>query len=126
MKALLLIPFLFICSMVIGQSDKIIGEPIKIKNLEVAQFDFPNKMNWYDAKQACADLGRGWRLPTKVELHLMYKNKDKIDCFDSNYYWSSTEKANYRAWGQYFGTGLKINYDKNYNYDYCVRAVRSL
>ena len=41
MKKLLIIPMLFMCSMVIGQSKKIIGKPIKIENLEVAQNDFP-------------------------------------------------------------------------------------
>jgi hypothetical protein len=29
--------------------NKIIGNPTKIENLEVVQFDFPDKMNWTDA-----------------------------------------------------------------------------
>ena len=55
MKTLLFIPFLFIYSMVIGQSTKIIGTPIKIGSIEVAQFDFPEKdgfpkiMTWNEA-----------------------------------------------------------------------------
>jgi len=84
MKKLLIIPMLFMCSMVIGQtynSDSIIGKPIRIRNLEVAQNDFPKEMTWYDAKKACTDLGNGWRLPTKDELNLLYINKDKIGGF---------------------------------------------
>jgi hypothetical protein len=44
MKTLLFIQFLLMCRMVIGQtynSDSIIGTPIRIGNLEVAQNDFP-------------------------------------------------------------------------------------
>ena len=63
------------CSIVIGQtynSDSIIGKPIKIGKLEVAQNDFPKTMFWNDAVKACTDLGKGWRLPTKDELNLLY------------------------------------------------------
>ena len=48
MKAIFFLPLLFMTSMVIGQnynSDSIIGVPIRIGNLEVAQFDFPSKLN---------------------------------------------------------------------------------
>lgn len=40
--------------------------------LEVAEHDFPEKMNWEDAKKACEELGEGWRLPTKEELFDMF------------------------------------------------------
>ena len=59
----------------------IIGKPIKIGNIEVAQYNFPKKMDWNDAKKACARLGAGWRLPTKDELNLLYQKKDKIGGF---------------------------------------------
>ena len=107
MKKLLIIPMLFMCSMVIGQSKKIIGNPIKIENLEVAQHDFPNRMTGEDAKAACAKLGEGWRLPTKEELNLLYQNKDKIGGFASSYYWSSTESNDNGVWKQYFYNGLQ-------------------
>jgi hypothetical protein len=72
--------------------------------------------------KACADLGDGWRLPTKDELNLLYKNKEKIGGFANNYYWSSTEVDNNYAWFQYFGSGFqKANYKSATNY---VRAVR--
>jgi hypothetical protein len=74
---------------IISSDDNVIGEPIRIGDIEVAQYDFP-KLNWDDAVHACANLGSGWRLPTKDELYLMSNNKDYIGGFSSNYYWSST------------------------------------
>ena len=51
----------------------------------------------YPAFAWCADLGEGWYLPSKEELHTIYKNKDKLNSnltdklsTDSDY-WSSTE-----------------------------------
>ena len=101
--------------MVIGQSKKIICNPIKIENLEVAQHDFPNRMTGEDAKAACAKLGEGWRLPTKDELNLLYQNKDKIGGFASSYYWSSTESNDNGVWKQYFYNGLQV-----INYSYSI------
>ena len=124
MKKLLFIPFLFVCSMVIGQSSKIIGTPIKIGNLEVAQNDFPKTMSWSAAVKACADLGGGWRLPTKDELNLMYLNEDKIGAVASNSYWSSTEDGNGNAWWLSFGFGFQGYGGKN-DVDFFVRAVRA-
>ncbi len=112
------------CSMVIGQSSKIIGTPIKIGKLKVAQNDFPKYMNWYVAVKACANLGSGWRLPTKDELNLMYLNKDKIGGFANFGYWSSTEGVNVNAWYQSFGTAHQFLSGKEA--EFYVRAVRSL
>ena len=36
-----------------------------VGNLEVMTEDL-GEMNWEDAMKACADLGDGWRLPTKL------------------------------------------------------------
>ena len=138
MKTLLFIPLLFMCSMVIGQSSKIIGKTITIGSLEVAQFDFPDKdgfpkiMTWNEAKKACTNLGSGWRLPTKDELNLLYKNKDKFGSFNSETmdgYWSSTEDSiyfevgGYGAWAQFFEDGSQESLGKT-SILY-VRAVRS-
>jgi hypothetical protein len=82
------------------------------------------KMTWEEAKKACASLGKGWRLPTRVELLLMYENKDVVGGFADNYYWSSTEANNYTAWIQYFGNGVQYNYNKD-NEDN-VRAVKTI
>ena len=80
------------------------------------------EMNWDDATKACADLGDGWRLPTRLELLLMYNNQDELGGFANNYYWSSTENDNDDAWTQDFNSGFQYDYNK-YN-NYYVRAVR--
>ena len=80
-------------------------------------------MDWDEAMKACADLGDGWRLPTKEELNILYENKDKIGGFDSNYYWSSTEGDNNGAWWQYFGDGQQnLSYKTDNCYVHLVRA----
>ena len=127
MKTILFIPFLFMCSMVIGQSSKIIGKPYRLSKIKVAQYDFPKQMTWYDAKKACANLGNGWRLPTKDELILLLKNKDKIGGFASSNcgcnYWSSTENIASDAFCFYFYYGYS-NIKGKFN-TYYVRAVRA-
>ena len=81
-------------------------------------------MNWDEAVWACANLGSGWRLPTKDELNLMYLNKDKLGVFDINAYWSSTEgNKSFEMWEQYFSDGdhsSASTFWKNH-----VRGVRS-
>ena len=123
MKKLLIIPMLFMCSMVIGQSKKIIGKLIQIEHLEVAQNDFPKQMNWNEAKKACYALGSRWRLPTKDELNLLYANRKKIGGFAKYYYWSSTESDEYGAWSQNFKSGRQYDYSKDGRCS--VRAVRA-
>jgi hypothetical protein len=106
-------------------SDKqiVIGTPIKIGNLEVAQYDFPQQLTWDDAKKTCDLLGDRWRLPTKYELNDLFQNKIKIGNFKrSDYYWSSTEHDGYNAWSQHLFNG-PIAIGKDYK-EY-VRAVRS-
>ena len=110
-------------------AEVIIGTSIKIDNLEVAQHDFQDVMTWGDAKSACATLGEGWRLPTKDELNLLYKNKDKIGGFtgygfDGDFYWSSTLEKDFSPWCQAFDTGFQctITYQNDMH---SVRAVRA-
>jgi hypothetical protein len=127
MKKLLIIPMLFACYIGMSQaidSAWIIGKPIRVEQLLVAQNDFANRMDWYDAKKAFTDLGNGWRLPTKDELNLLYINKDKIGGFANFGCWSSTEFSNDFAWGQYFiGFGNQVGSNKVSNAS--VRAVRT-
>ena len=110
MKILFFIPLLFVCYLGIGQtvnSASIIGKPYKIGNLLVAQNDFPNPMNQENAKRNCLALGKGWRLPTKEELNILYQNKNNIGGFVENNYWSSTDDKifNSKAWRQSFANG---------------------
>jgi hypothetical protein len=106
----------------------VIGKPIKIAFLEVAQYDFPNEMNWHDANSACSKLGIGWRLPMKSHLNSLYQNKQIIGGFRNSNYWSSSEYESLYdhfegyAWAQLFTDGTQywgINSTTCY-----VRAVR--
>jgi hypothetical protein len=82
------------------------------------------KMTWKEAKKACASLGKGWRLPTRVELLLMYENKDVVGGFAYLYYWSSTEYDFNLAWYQYFINGSQHFSSKSNSY--YVRAVKTI
>ena len=59
-----------------------------LDNLEVYKSDL-GEMSWEEAKQACANLGDGWRLPTLDELELLFQSKDNFSGFTSDSYWSS-------------------------------------
>ena len=92
-----------------------------INGLEVS--DDLGMMNWHEAKIACKNLGPGWRLPTKDELNMLYKNKEEIGGFANGNYWSSTEFDNVSAWVRFFSNGVQGGNGKNgSNY---VRAVRA-
>jgi hypothetical protein len=136
MKRLLIIPILFICFLSKGQavdSASIIGKSLKLGNLIVAQNDFPNQMNWDDAKKACTSLGNGWRLPTQYELEILNKNKAIISGFTNGSYWSSNDRVFLFAWQQVFlfddqsntgylpsgSTGWSMKHTPNH-----VRAIR--
>ena len=101
----------------------IIGKPFKIDNIEVAQYDFPEQMNWEDAKIYCTNLGEGWSLPTIEELNNLYKNRRTRGSFAGNGYWSSTEYGNLTAWFQSFFDGYQNATSKNFTY--YVRAIRA-
>ena len=135
MKRVLFIPFLFAFYIGIAQNTNpasIIGNPIKIGNLLVAQNDFPEAVSWDDAKTACKALGKGWRLPTKIELNTLYLNKTKIGASSNKTYWNSTEYGEQKgqfvyfkyAWTQYFADGEQSTNDKEIENH--VRAVRTL
>ena len=79
------------------------------------------EMNWEDAKRACEALGEGWRLPTIIELSILYSQKSKDD---KTYYWSSTE---YNATFAFFFSFLDgyANYFRKGN-TLSVRRVRDI
>lgn len=136
MKKLYLIPFLFIANFCISQtSNKVIGNSKYIEGLEVAEYDFPKVLKWEDAKIACSRLGVGWRLPTKDELNILFKYRERIGNFfitednvnyNRNLYYSSSEGGIHhgyiKAWIQDFSNGEQFDGDKLYPYS--VRAVR--
>ena len=70
--------------------------------IEIADEDLPDLLSWDDAKIACKNLGKGWRLPNKDELNEMFKLKDEIGKFCEKtqefpffnfvyYYWASDD-----------------------------------
>jgi hypothetical protein len=64
-----------------------------------------------------------WRLPTKDELNLIYKQKESIGGFSTYSYWSSTEYGSASEWDQDFNGGYQnpISQEDKDN----VRAVRA-
>ncbi|MGK0391373.1 MAG: hypothetical protein ACI94Y_004135 [Maribacter sp.] len=92
--------------------------------------DLEDTMEWQDAMTACKELGSGWHLATRDELHLMYKNLYDNDLGnfsdeeDENGYWSSTEDDKDTAWGQLFDEYGSQGVDEK-DADALVRAVRS-
>jgi len=141
MKKFLLLPLLLVTCLSFAQNAKeIIGEPIKIGNLLVAEYDFPEAMQWGDAKKSCRTLGNGWRLPTKTELNILYNNRRKLGkVSDWEGYWTSSavpsrlwdpkwtaeEIGEGIAWRQYFTSGIQ-GYASMSNDKCVVRAVKSL
>jgi hypothetical protein len=79
----------------------IIGEPIKINDLMIAEHEFPEKMDWDDAIIACKDLGEGWRLPTKQEILMIYQNRIEISYYPDEYYWSANTHGIEPDWVYY-------------------------
>lgn len=73
-------------------NESVIGKPNKIGNIEIAQFDLPliEDGNWYINQERCRNLGKGWRLPTKKEMILIYKNKQIIKNLRERDYWTYT------------------------------------
>jgi hypothetical protein len=113
----------------------IITSPTTGDKVQVALEDL-GKMEWENAKKACAKLGDGWRLPTKEEMEVMYRDLHQkgrgnfnLECM----YWSGTEYDATNAWAFHFYTGearSKSSDDANLyggrgNIG-CVRAVRAL
>ncbi len=131
MKKFLFIPLLFAFYVGLAQyvpnPDEIVGNPIKIGKLMIAQYDFPNQMGVDEGRRACMKLGNGWRMPTKSELNFMHKNKEKIGNFHLRAYWSSTlvEGDAAYAWWQTFSDYVNQNFsfilEKN-----SIRAVKTL
>ena len=107
--------------------DEDTGEVIGNRKVLVYPEDSDKEMmNWDKAKEACKELGDGWRLPTKEELEAMYKQlhiEGKGNFMDGAWYWSSSIESEYNyIWVVDFTSG-----DAYYNEDEFgqVRAVRS-
>lgn len=68
---------------------KTFKNPISGETIQLAKIDFPEKMNYPDAVKACKQLGKGWRLPSKYEWEIIFK--ELIENTESNFekqaYW---------------------------------------
>jgi hypothetical protein len=118
MKKVIFILLLFTSFGLFSQSVK-----LKKIGLEIMTTDL-GRMNWEEAKNACENLGDGWRLPTKDEWCKIYKCKGKIGEF-GKIYWSSTENTNSTAWFFSFVVGgARSGLNKTETEQ--VRAVRNL
>ena len=102
----------------------IIGNSYKLGNLEIAQFDFKEPLNWQDAQKVVKNLGQGWRLPGRVELDDLFKVRKKIGA--NQFYWSSVlDESGILAWGRNFAITSRKGFSSKANVAY-VRAVRNL
>jgi len=85
------------------------------------------KMNWFNAVAYCENLGKGWRLPSRIELLELYDSgKHKDLNFEEDRYWSITtyDFNPGGAWSVAFYHGSDLScYDKSN--EYYVRAVRA-
>ena len=102
----------------------IIGNTFKLGNLEIAQFDIKEPLNWLDAQKAVKNLGQGWRLPGRVELDDMFKIRKKLGA--NQFYWSSVlDESGTLAWGRNFAISSRKGFSSKANVAY-IRAVRNL
>lgn len=93
MKKIFFISLLFLSYHCLGQTinpSSIIGTPYRIGNLLVAQNDFPGEYGSNELHKLCKRLGPEWRVPTIVELKIIYKSKNIISGLNTKrFYWSS-------------------------------------
>lgn len=102
------------------EQSKIIGNSIKIGNLEIAQNDFPYKLDWATATKSCSDLGQGWRLPFYADIETISNNLSRIPGIKINQggYWLNEQSKAFEPSNQYIGFENKAS-------PLYVRAVRS-
>jgi Protein of unknown function (DUF1566) len=91
--------------------------------LEAKLVDETNLLVWSDAVKAASAYGFRWHLPTKVELKILYEQKDLVGGFAEDDYWSSTELDSNSAWIQGFVNSDQDRYNKYSKLS--VRAVRA-
>jgi hypothetical protein len=92
--------------------------------LQVAKEDLPERMLWETASEACMALGGGWRLPTRNELDMMYRQlyKQGKGNFKPYWYWSRSQYVMH----MHFGSGFVSNDFYSQFNEFNVRAVRNI
>ena len=101
----------------------IIGQPIDLDGLLIAEFNFPNLMNLETAIKTCESLGPGWRLPDYQELLPRLRdrqNKNIIPKFSDGQYWV-TDGYSINLYNNY----PSVEFRGQYDFLFKVRAVKS-
>ena len=84
---------------------------------------------WSSAKNICKKLNidgfNDWYLPSKIELNLIYSNKDIIGGFTPLWYWSSSEHLSKDVWGQDFNSGEQDIVNRKKSSGGFFRAIRA-
>jgi hypothetical protein len=109
---------------ILNEASNMTKNTIIVGKLEFASSDFPQNMNWKDAKAACEDLGKGWRLPTIDELmELDLETRMKLGLWQ-NSWWTGTDSVGNMAF-VYGSTSNPARKFQVFKYDlWKVRAVR--
>lgn len=102
---------------------EILGNPVRIGNIEVAQFDFEDALTWEEAQAACAKLGKGWRLPSYEELVFMSKYRSNFS-MDYPTYWSA-DINQLGTEAEVYNFSKTTSFYKDINAVHHVRAVRT-
>ena len=84
------------------KENKSVGKIVNFGDLQV-KIESLGKMDWDEAKEACEKLGNGWRLPTIEEADSIYKNREELEVFSDEAYWSCSEDSVGNVW--YFDIG---------------------
>lgn len=77
----------------------------------------------YGVPGGCVTSKDDWFLGSLGEMKLMYDNLQGLGGFVDSIYWSSSEGGAGNAWGQVFGDGFQVSFNKNLTY--YVRPVRA-
>ncbi|HOR60860.1 MAG TPA: DUF1566 domain-containing protein [Bacteroidales bacterium] len=102
---------------------------MQVGNIHVQKQDITTlSVNWESAKYYCEHSNVGgysdWRLPTLVEMQMIYSNKDVIGGFKDTSYWTSDNFSSVEYYTKHFGSGKETYF--RFNSTLKVRAVRSL
>lgn len=91
-------------------TNNVVGKPKKIGTLEIAQYDFGTALGRQEAIDASQKLGNGWRMPTEVELKLLYKNKGVLGGFNPKVaYWAIDKENNFYSCNFWDGECREFN-----------------
>jgi hypothetical protein len=95
--------------------------------------DAPLTYTFNHAQKYAANLDanghKDWRVPTKAELNVLFKNRAAIGGFNetgsypAGWYWSSSQDGYGLAWGQRFSDGSQLNHSQEFG-DSSLRCVR--